>query len=120
MVLAAAALVAGCGSSSGSASTATAQGASSSENAGGTVQIVMVSLDFSPTVFHAKAGQKVTWKNEDSSPHNVTYVSGPRFRSSRPVMRPGTKFSIRLTEPGTIHYYCTIHPWMKGTIVVSR
>ena len=76
-------------------------------------------LEFSPTAVDAKVGERVMWTNEDSSPHNVMYVSGPRFKSSRPSMRPGTRFSIRLTEPGTIHYFCSIHPWMKATIVVS-
>ena len=28
-------------------------------------------------------------------------------------------FSVRLTQAGTIHYFCTLHPWMKATIVVS-
>ena len=49
----------------------------------------------------------------------MTYVSGPRFESSQNLTRQGSTFSLRLTEPGTIHYYCTIHPWMKATIVVS-
>jgi amicyanin len=79
----------------------------------------MKSLDFSPLAVHVKVGQTVMWVNEDEAPHNVTYVSGPRFSSSRPAMGPGAKFSLRLTEPGTIHYYCTIHPWMKATIDVS-
>jgi plastocyanin len=46
-------------------------------------------------------------------------VSGPKFTSSRPIVSPSTTFSIKLTQPGTIHYVCTIHPWMKATIVVS-
>ena len=79
----------------------------------------MKSLDFSPTALDAKVGQTVLWINEDSSPHNVRYVSGPRFGSSPPTIRPGSRFSIRLTEPGTIHYFCSIHPWMKATIVVA-
>lgn len=79
----------------------------------------MKSLAFNPTVIRARVGQTVMWFNDDSSPHNVTYVSGPRFRSSRPMIPPGTRFSLRLTEPGTIHYYCSIHPWMKATIDVS-
>jgi plastocyanin len=116
----AALLVAGCGSSSSSGTTTTTPVASAPGDSGGIVQIVMVSLDFSPTAVHARVGQQVLWKNEDSSPHNVTYVSGPKTRSSRPIMPPGATFSIRLTEPGTIHYYCTIHPWMKATIVVSQ
>ena len=76
-------------------------------------------LDFTPTAVHARVRQRVTWTNDDSSPHNVTYVSGPRFASSRTFMKPGAKFSIRLTTPGTIHYFCSIHPWMKATIAVS-
>lgn len=116
-VFALALLIAGCGS--GSSVTTTTNHPGSPGDTGDTVQIVMVSLDFSPTVVHAKVGQRVTWTNKDSSPHNVTYVSGPRFRSSRPRLNPGAKFSLRLSESGTIHYYCTIHPWMKATIVVS-
>ena len=86
---------------------------------GHTVHIVMKVLEFTPRTVHARVGERVLWTNEDTSPHNVTYVSGPKFSSSRPVIpRKGT-FSIRLTRPGAIHYYCSIHPWMKATIVVA-
>jgi amicyanin len=107
---------AGCGS----ASPGTTPVASSTGDPVGIVHVVMVSLDFAPTVVHVTVGQTVTWTNKDSSPHNVTYVSGPSFSSSPPRMNRGTSFSVRLTEPGTIHYYCSIHPWMKATIVVSQ
>jgi plastocyanin len=79
---------------------------------------VMRVLWFYPTTVHGTVGQRVVWTNHDGSPHTVTYVSGPRFKSSR-VLRPGAGFSVTLTQPGTIHYYCSIHPWMKATIVVS-
>ncbi len=115
IVVVAVVMLAGCGSSSHSATTTSG----SPQDIGGALQVVMVSLEFSPTVIHAKVGQTVIWTNKDSSPHNVTWVSGPRFKSSRPRMNPGSKFSLRLSEAGTIHYYCTIHPWMKATIVVS-
>jgi plastocyanin len=81
---------------------------------------MMRALWFYPTTLTAKVGQRVVWTNDDSSPHNVTYVSGPRFTSSRSSMVHGATFSLRLMQLGTIHYYCTIHPWMKATIVVSR
>jgi plastocyanin len=105
----------GCGSGS---DTTTRAGASTPDS-GGTVHVVMKSLDFSPAAVDATVGQTVTWTQEDSAPHNVTYVSGPRFESSPTLVSPGDKFSLRLTEPGTIHYFCSIHPWMKATIVVS-
>lgn len=79
----------------------------------------MKNLAFSPATIHAKVGQTVTWTNDDTPPHNVTYVSGPKFASSPPTMQPGAKFQLKLTQAGTIHYYCTIHPFMKGTVVVS-
>ncbi len=81
---------------------------------------MMRALWFYPTHVYARVGQRVIWTNDDSSPHNVTYVSGPRFNSSRRIMPPGARFTLRLTQAGTIHYYCSLHPWMKATIVVVR
>lgn len=107
---------AGCGA--GSAAGAANTSSSTVTATGGTGHVVMKALAFNPTTVEAKVGQTVVWANEDSSPHNVTYVSGPRFGSSR-TLNPGATFSITVTQPGTIHYYCTIHPWMRGTIVVA-
>ena len=112
-------LAAGCGSGSDLGSAATQNGGSTLA-AGGTVHVVMKTLEFNPSSVDAKVGQRVTWLNEDSSPHNVTYVSGPRFNSSRTLEPQAGRFSVTVTQPGTIHYYCTLHPWMKATIVVSR
>jgi plastocyanin len=113
-------LPAGCGSGSGASSGAKAAVAVSVVPPGRTVQIVMRSLAFNPAAVHARVGQTVTWSNEDNAPHNITYVSGPRFRSSRPKLQPGSRFSLTLHQAGTIHYYCSIHPWMTATIIVAR
>ena len=104
-------LSAGCGSSSDAPAVA-------SPPRGGRAHVAMKVLEFIPTAVAARVGQRVVWTNDDSSPHNVTYVSGPRFKSSR-NLQPGARFSLKVTSPGTIHYYCTLHPWMKATIVVS-
>jgi amicyanin len=123
--------IAGCGSSSksSSSSTATAAPATSSSAtstptggaapSGGKVQASMKNLAFVPVAVNAKVGQTVEWTNNDTPPHNVTYVSGPKFTSSG-MMAPGATFSIKLTQAGTIHYFCTIHPFMKATIVVTK
>ena len=112
-------LLAACGSGSGASSAAKTAVAVSTVRPGRTAQIVMRSLAFNPPAVHARVGQKVAWINEDNAPHNVTYVSGPRFRSSRPKLQPGSRFSLTLDQAGTIHYYCSIHPWMTATIVVA-
>ena len=111
-------LIGGCGSS-GVTAVAAHTGSNTGASDSGTTHVVMRFLEFNPTKIHAKVGQTVTWSNEDTSPHNVTYVNGPRFKSSRHLLEPGAKFSIKLTGPGTIRYVCTLHPWMKATIVVS-
>jgi plastocyanin len=126
--------VAGCGSSgsgssatssaaptsSTSASASSASGAASgAASAGGTVKVTMKNLAFAPPAVNAKVGQTVEWVNDDQPPHNVTYVSGPKFTSSG-TMNTGTTFKLKLSQPGTIHYVCTIHPFMKATIVVSK
>jgi amicyanin len=110
-------LAAGCGGSD--LGSTTTHDSVSTATPGSTVEIVMKSLDFSPKAVKASVGQTVTWTNEDQAPHNVTYVSGPRFTSSSPMMQFGKRFSIVLRQPGTIHYVCTLHPWMKATIIVS-
>jgi plastocyanin len=120
MLLVGGALAGGCGTGSDLGSTTDTSTSTASAGPGGVVRVVMQSLSFSPAAVKAKVGQRVAWLNEDSSPHNVTYVSGARFTSSGTLAPQGGRFSLGLTQAGTIHYYCTIHPWMKATIVVSR
>jgi amicyanin len=110
-------VISGCGSGSGRASGATTT--TSSADAVTTTHVVMKILEFTPPVIRVKVGQTLTWTNEDSVAHNVTYVSGPQFTSSGRHLSPGSRFSIRVSQAGTIHYVCTLHPWMKGTIIVT-
>jgi plastocyanin len=120
-VVAVAASLAGCGTGSDlpdSSSSSSGDASATTPLAAGTVHVFMQSLSFTPGSVKAKVGQRVEWSNQDSSPHNVLYVSGPRFESS-PILRPGKRYAIRVTQAGTIHYYCSIHPWMKATVVVS-
>jgi plastocyanin len=107
---------AGCGTGSDLPATT---GQSSGADVLAPVPVTMRSLDFNPISVHGKVGHTVVWTNADSAPHNVTYVNGPRFASSR-ELGPGATFAITLTQTGTIHYFCTLHPWMKATVVVSR
>ncbi len=121
-----------CGSSSSSSSTpAGSTGTSASTPAssstpatvstpasGGTVAVSMKGIAFVPAAVTAKVGQTVVFTNNDSPPHNVTYVSGPKFASSSTIS-PGGVFKVHLTKAGTIHYVCTIHPNMTATITVS-
>ncbi|HXE44140.1 MAG TPA: plastocyanin/azurin family copper-binding protein [Conexibacter sp.] len=114
--------LAGCGGGGGGgndAATTTGGGSSSSSSGGGgTTAVAMKNIAFAPTSVTVKVGQKITWTNDDSVAHNVTATSGASFRSSD--FSQGGTFSYTATKAGTIHYVCTIHPGMDGTIVVTR
>jgi plastocyanin len=112
--------VAGCGTGADlpSSSTSTQQAAADPSSAK-TISVVMKNLEFSPLAVKARVGEKITWLNEDQAPHNVTYISGPAFRSSQRRLLIGQRFSITPSRAGTIRYVCTLHPWMHATISVS-
>lgn len=74
-------------------------------------------LPYSPSPYTVKVGASVTWVNKDSTTHTVTSSGSSLFDSGN--MAPGATYSFTFTQPGTYQYYCTIHPWMKGTIVVT-
>ncbi len=58
----------------------------------------------------------VVWTNKDGVPHTVTLVD-KLFDSGN--MNSGDTFAFTFTTPGTYHYSCSYHPWMKGTVIVK-
>jgi plastocyanin len=69
---------------------------------------------FQPGRLTIKAGDSVTWTNSDSRDHTVSSGS---FASGN--IKPGGSFSFRFPKAGTYSYSCSLHPRMKGTIVVQ-
>jgi plastocyanin len=63
----------------------------------------------------------ITWTNDDVSPHTVTSMSVPAgvatFNSG--IISKGETYTLALTVPGTYEYICTLHNWMKGTVIVK-
>ena len=74
-----------------------------------------------PTQIHIKAQETITWINEDRGFHTVTtgYYDTPDGMVESEQIAPTEQFSFTFAEPGEFHYYCRLHPWMEGTIVVS-
>lgn len=72
---------------------------------------------FSPATIEVKKGTTVTWSNADSiSAHTVTSVSG--FFESQ-LIQPRGDFSFQFNEVGVFDYYCSLHPWMNGSVIVA-
>ena len=86
-------------------------------------EIQMDEFLFRPATATAGAGDLVRWRNRGTSPHNATATTK---LGGRPAFRTGTALEGgRLTarapwQPGTYRYVCTIHPKMRGTLVVAR
>src|ERR1700753_3092593 len=79
-----------------------------------------VSIDgfaFAPLTLTVKAGTTVTWTNRDEEPHTVVASDGS-FRS--PGMGTGATYSRTFPIAGKFDYVCSIHPMMRGTVVVTQ
>ena len=64
------------------------------------------------------AGTRVTWTNRDDIPHTVTADSSPPAYRSHPL-DTGDSFSTVFAKPGTYRYFCSLHPKMRGTVIVQ-
>ena len=84
---------------------------------GDTVQVNIVDLAYTPATITIKAGQSVTWTNNDSEPHTVTARDREVLQSG--TMKEGDTFTQQFDTPGTYGYFCEFHADMKGVIVVE-
>jgi plastocyanin len=68
-----------------------------------------------PATVTVKRGERITWRNEDLVPHTATATGA--FDSG--VVAPGKAFTRVMDKPGRYPYACTLHPGMKGEVVVQ-
>ena len=98
--------------------TTTPTASASKTPAPATAAVSIKNLAFSPATRTIKVGTKVTWTNNDSVSHTVTSDSDNLLSSS--TLAPGQSFSFTFTAVGTTNYHCTVHPTMKGSIIVTN
>jgi uncharacterized protein YggE len=78
---------------------------------------------FTPSKITVSTGTKVVWENNDKISHTITSgtpaadYSGTMFDSA--LMKPSSTFSYTFLNPGNFDYYCQVHPWMTGMVVVT-
>jgi predicted secreted protein with PEFG-CTERM motif len=68
------------------------------------------------------AGSEVVWSNEDSASHTVTSgdpKNGPDGIFDSGLFLSGQTFSHMFEEEGEFPYFCLVHPWMQGTVIVQ-
>ena len=78
---------------------------------------------FDPGVLDVAPGTTVTWTNTDKLSHTITSGkvsddnAGSMFDSS--LVKSGKTFQFTFATAGTYDYFCTVHPWMVGQVVVG-
>ena len=74
-----------------------------------------------PSKITVEQGKQVTWVNEDSAFHSVTsgFYDAPTELFDSGYLDPYETYSLTFDEPGTYDYYCTLHPWMEGQVIVE-
>jgi plastocyanin len=81
-------------------------------------QVAIANFAFGPARLTVVAGTKVTWVNRDEEPHTVNSVDPAAvFKSA--ALDTDDRFSFVFNRPGSYKYFCSIHPYMVGTIVVK-
>lgn len=76
---------------------------------------------YHPAVARVPSRSPIEWANPTSLPHTVTHdgcTAGACAFDSGPVP-PGGIFSLPGLAPGRYPYHCSLHPVMRGVLVVQ-
>jgi plastocyanin len=72
---------------------------------------------FNPGTITVRVGTTVEWENNDDIPHSIV-ESTSEFHSA--ALDTEDKFSFTFTRAGTFEYFCGLHPYMVGKVVVTQ
>lgn len=79
---------------------------------------------FIPRVVVVEVGGTVVWINEDAAAHTITSGvladGGPDGVFDSGLFAPGTKFSHTFDNIGEYPYFCMVHPWQFGLVIVQN
>jgi plastocyanin len=93
-----------------------ATGATPAPSSATTTTVHIKNFAYAPVKLTVAAGTTVRFVNDDDEAHTVTAV-GKGFDSGG--LDTGDAFVHRFSTAGTYAYFCALHPYMKGTIVVT-
>ena len=108
-----------------------ATNATGASAAGGQTTIVMPlgssapssGLGYEPPEATVSPGATVVWDNQDNALHTATSGQSPnpdgKFDTSFVAANQQSKPVTMPTEPGEYPYFCTLHPFLTGTVVVQ-
>ena len=77
---------------------------------------------YDPSTVTISAGGTVTFVNSDTAPHTVTSgtaTDGPDGVWDSSLIMIDMSYSVTLDNSGTYDYFCMVHPWMQGIVIVE-
>jgi len=79
---------------------------------------------FVPSVVTIKADTEVTFSNTDTAAHTAqsgSAADGPSGYWDTSLIMAGGSYTVSFEDfdPGTYPYFCQVHPWMEGTIIIE-
>lgn len=92
------------------------RGAAKSERQPVVHTVVIDAASFAPKFVHAKVGDRIVWVNKDLLVHTATAKHGAFDSKEIPA---GKSWSYTATAAGQLDYKCTLHPTMKGSLIVE-
>lgn len=75
-----------------------------------------------PEIISIEKGTSIQWLNEDNAAHTITSGTprdGPTGDFDSSVILSGTKFDTVFNQSGEFEYFCMLHPWKIGKIIVK-
>jgi plastocyanin len=81
------------------------------------VRIAIRNFAFGPTKIEISPGTRIIWTNNDSDPHTVTSV---KHIWASDALDTSNTFSRTFRTTGSFAYFCTIHPFMHGMVIVKK
>lgn len=80
--------------------------------------VAVQNFAFQPANLHVKVGTTVTWTNNDTAPHTVTFRDNSLKSSG--ILRQGDTYRYTFTTAGTFAYYCDLHRYMTAQVTVTE
>lgn len=124
-LLAAAGILAGCGADNDVPAPTAPAAPAAMESASPAVPAETVIVDvrgftYAPQTIEVEAGTTITWTNADQILHTVTSgTSGnPDGLIDGQMTEAGAATSYTFETPGTVRYFCSRHPFMRGEVIV--
>ena len=81
-----------------------------------------IKLCYVPFKVVIDAGSVVIWENVGKQVHTITSgtILEPTGSFNSGLIAPNEFYSIQFVNAGIYPYYCMVHPWMNGSVVVGE